>query len=190
MFCPLCRKGVPEESKFCVECGTSLEPSFAVAASGAESKDAGQQEPGLCPSRKPEPPEGSASKDCPNCDLAKPSSATRCDCGFDFASLTIQGPYGAKAVIRGHLIWTAIFLVAVLIRDLTLPGLEIRLLSFGVYAVMVLLLHRAVWRRSNRARVALMILSLPPGLALSRPSVKHYCKNYFGAVPAVDPRSS
>lgn len=190
MFCPLCRKGVSEESKFCVECGMSLEPSFAVAAPGAASKAAGQQKPGLSPSREREPAEGSASKDCPNCDLTNLSSATRCDCGFDFVSLTIQGPYEAKAVIRGHLIWMAIFLVGVLIQDLTLPGREIRVLCTSIYAVVALGLHRALWRRSNRARVVLMILTIPLGLALSRPSVKRYCKNYSGVLPAADPRSS
>ena len=32
-------------------------------------------------------------KDCPNCGLVNHPSATRCDCGFDFASGTVKESY-------------------------------------------------------------------------------------------------
>src|ERR1041384_8526489 len=31
--------------------------------------------------------------DCPNCSLVTPPNATRCDCGYDFQTRTIQGSY-------------------------------------------------------------------------------------------------
>ena len=31
--------------------------------------------------------------DCPNCKLVNPPTATRCDCGYDFETRTIQASY-------------------------------------------------------------------------------------------------
>ena len=67
---------------------------------------------------------------------------------------------------------------------------ETALVVLAITAVLVIFLHVCVLRRSNAARVTLMILTFPIGLMLASSSVKLYCKTHPAAVPSVDAGSS
>ncbi len=128
---------------------------------------------------------------CPNCGLINPPSALRCDCGFDFVSRSIQASYADQAKIREgqsqsdvdqaksmmlwHLIIVEILLTIGLIGSLAAPEPKVPAIINIVIAIVVLLLSLATRRRSNAARIALIILTFPFGLMLTRASVREYC---------------
>jgi hypothetical protein len=133
--------------------------------------------------------------DCPNCGLINPSSATRCDCGFDFVSRTIKESYvyppgmddRAKKIIRWHLAIMMVLVVLQMVLIATGPAssadAEIPLIVAAVTGVLVILLDVCVLRRSNAARVTLMIITFPVGLMLASSSVKLYCKAHPAGIP-------
>src|SRR3954465_8593122 len=56
------------------------------------------------------------SRDCPRCGLISPDEALRCDCGYDFATNTIQPSYLVKHQCRKSdtgSVWAAIGLLGV-----------------------------------------------------------------------------
>jgi hypothetical protein len=42
------------------------------------------------------------SQECPHCGLFSPDSAGRCDCGYDFATRTLESSYLAKHIVQKH----------------------------------------------------------------------------------------
>ena len=42
------------------------------------------------------------SYECPHCGLFSPDEATRCDCGYDFVTKTVQPSYLAADIVRKH----------------------------------------------------------------------------------------
>ena len=39
---------------------------------------------------------------CPHCGLFSPDEASRCDCGYDFATKTMQSSYVVADILRKH----------------------------------------------------------------------------------------
>jgi hypothetical protein len=60
---------------------------------------------------------------------------------------------------------------------------EIPLIVAAVTGVLVILLDVCVLRRSNAARVTLMIITFPIGLILASSSVKLYCRAHPAGIP-------
>lgn len=99
MFCPECGKENPERSRFCFICGQSLKAVVELSNRRSEpdrpapqlgpvaTEKTLQRDSGACPSPTYDPPPlGKATTiDCPNCGLINPGTASRCDCGYDFA---------------------------------------------------------------------------------------------------------
>jgi len=50
--------------------------------------------------------------ECKNCGLLNPDTAMRCDCGYDFATHTVQGPYLVKPATPASSSWVRQYAVA------------------------------------------------------------------------------
>jgi len=109
MLCPECGSEVPEGSKFCNQCGKSVNAIMDMSERAPGSESAIQSPPpandmerkalsGAAVNPTPDkrqynsaPP--NTPKNCPKCGLviANPESAHRCDCGYDFATGQMAG---------------------------------------------------------------------------------------------------
>jgi len=98
--------------------------------------------------------------DCPNCKLVNPPNATRCDCGYDFQTRTIQQSYltardkrllrpgaGVAGVILGIL-----FLVELMLR-LTNAAVARHSLALAVLTIILVAVFVRFWVWNGNANL-------------------------------------
>jgi hypothetical protein len=115
--------------------------------------------------------------DCPRCKLISPDTALRCDCGYDFESKTVRKPYFKQDLpkeIRTFLIflvgWNALVAFALLVKigpTALFPTMVWTPVLYWCYTNLV--------RKRNWARIALIFLTFPIGLALLGSEARLYC---------------
>ena len=98
--------------------------------------------------------------DCPNCKLMNPPNATRCDCGYDFQTGTIQQSYlterekrllrpgaGVAGVILGIL-----FLLELILR-LTSAAVARHSLALAVLTIILVAVFVRFWGWNGKANL-------------------------------------
>lgn len=118
------------------------------------------------------------SKNCPRCGLANPSTAQRCDCGFDFLSKTIEQPYFKQKIPKDIKTYITVFIPLNILGAIwsLASGDWLRFIVVLVWSFVVYSLYAQLLQKKNWARIALVILTFPWGifLGLSR-EAKLYC---------------
>jgi hypothetical protein len=121
---------------------------------------------------------------CTRCGLINPPSALRCDCGYDFATQTVEAPFLAVGVPKEmrYFRWLLyLYAFGILVRVYEAftasPPQEVAPVLVGVaHLTIVLLSYFALLRRNGRARILLMVITFPLGtLLLGSSAVKIYC---------------
>jgi hypothetical protein len=117
-------------------------------------------------------------KNCPRCGLTNPSTAQRCDCGFDFLSKSVEKPYFKQKIPKDIKTFITVLV------PLNIAGAALSLASGDVFKFIFVLVWSSVvysmyaqlLQKKNWARIALAILTFPWGifLGLSR-EAKLYC---------------
>jgi len=115
---------------------------------------------------------------CPRCGLFNPDTAQRCDCGYDFATKTVQKAYSTQLLPRE--IKTMVVFVALYTIVLVWFGLQMNDPGLAVGAVVVALLmcfsYYHLVRKRNWARLTLAVLTFPIGTMLcTTQEAKLYC---------------
>ena len=122
--------------------------------------------------------------DCPKCRLVNPPSAVRCDCGYNFSTGQVEAlPRVASATANEEDVSTPLQTMAGIVFCLMLvrclmaaersPGMIPVLIG---YTSVLGGLIWAVYKKSNAARIALMILAFPLGLFfMNKDSVRRHC---------------
>jgi hypothetical protein len=91
--CSSCGADNPEDTLFCGTCRAQL-PAWQVAEKAAAARYQ-VEDPNHAR------PDGQSSMKCPHCGLINPSSASRCDCGFDFLSGEMKESYLPRRTTAG-----------------------------------------------------------------------------------------
>ena len=119
-----------------------------------------------------------ASLECPRCGLFSPDTAQRCDCGYDFETLTVEKVYFTQELprqVRGFVVLLITLNVLVGLADLAAaqPG---RIVVVVAWSGLVWWLYSQLVAKRNWARLWLIVVTVPIGLllGLSR-EVKLYC---------------
>jgi hypothetical protein len=116
--------------------------------------------------------------DCPRCGLINPTTASRCDCGYDFQTQTVEQPFYQQKLPRDIKKFLVLVVVLNAISALValVSGDPIRLLFVAIWSAALWLTYSRLIRGKNWARFALGILTFPLGLfvVLSR-ETKLYC---------------
>lgn len=115
--------------------------------------------------------------DCPRCKLINPSTALRCDCGYDFESKSVKKPYFVQELPRGIPTYIVLVMVCNLISILFLTKSVdvLRLVSMVVWMAFVYWCYLKLVQKKNWARITLIILTFPIGLVLLGSEVRLYC---------------
>jgi hypothetical protein len=105
---------------------------------------------------------------CPRCKLENPSTASRCDCGYDFETKTVQTSYAPQAMPKAIKTSLVVLVVANVVLGLVAlsNGDPARIFGVIVWSVAVWMLYFMLVKRSNGARIALAVLTFPVGTML------------------------
>ena len=107
--------------------------------------------------------------DCPRCGLINPDIAERCDCGYDFATNTVERAYFQQKLPTG-LKWYFRYVIAASVLHL-FSSIGIRSLYWTAFSLawtiaIYLLYFEMTNFKKAWARYALMVLTAPIGTAL------------------------
>jgi hypothetical protein len=116
--------------------------------------------------------------DCPRCGLINPATASRCDCGYDFQTRTIERPFYQQKLPRDikRFLVLIVVLNAISAAVVLASGDPTRLLFVLIWSAAIWLTYSRLVQGKNWARFVLGILTFPLGLlvVLSR-ETKLYC---------------
>jgi hypothetical protein len=112
---------------------------------------------------------------CPRCKLINPDTAQRCDCGYDFATGTIEKAYFKQKLpgqVKGFLVFLIVCNALGVAASIALANIyqfiAASLWTFALYALYLQMVKKKAW-----ARIALIVLTFPLGLLfLLRPEFK------------------
>jgi hypothetical protein len=92
--------------------------------------------------------------DCPNCKLVNPPTATRCDCGYDFQTNTMERSYLTerdKQLSRKGAGVAGAFLIAFFVLRLTSAAVAKHSLVLGMSTIAIAAFFVIFWFRKGKA---------------------------------------
>ncbi len=117
--------------------------------------------------------------ECPRCGLFNPDSASRCDCGYDFKSKTVEKPFFTQELpkeIRNYRTFLkGGYPLGILAVWKLSDNMASSLAIAGLWAVLIYSCYVYLVGRRNWARIALVVLTFPIGLLLLSSEVRLYC---------------
>jgi hypothetical protein len=109
-----------------------------------------------------------SARECPRCGLFNPSTAGRCDCGYDFATGAVKDAYFKQELPRAF----RTFAILVVVLNLVLGAAAIAGGNFSemagaiMWVVLIWYLYFRMVAKRNWARITLLVVTFPVGLLL------------------------
>jgi hypothetical protein len=92
--------------------------------------------------------------DCPNCQLVNPPTATRCDCGYDFQTHTMQKSYLTdrdKKLSQAGAGFAGALLITFFVLKLTGVAVAKHSFALGIFTVVVAVVFIRLWFSNRKA---------------------------------------
>jgi hypothetical protein len=106
--------------------------------------------------------------DCPRCGLINPTTAQRCDCGYDFEKGRVEKSHLKQELpkdIRIYLIVIVVLNVLIALGALA-AGDPLRIIGVLIWSALIYWLYTRLVQKKNWARIGLIVLTFPIGLIL------------------------